>query len=86
MNLTMQTFSIAPLHSLFAYDFQPLKPRTRTLHDLLEFIWMRDTEVIDPHIIYGPITVDGILVAPRRCPYCSSQGIFLQVDNHVQYI
>jgi hypothetical protein len=45
----MQTFSVASLPSLFAYDFQPLKPRTRTqdLHDLLEFIWMCDTEAIE---------------------------------------
>ncbi|KAH8724536.1 hypothetical protein GQ44DRAFT_654226, partial [Phaeosphaeriaceae sp. PMI808] len=42
--------------------------------------------VRNPHRIYGPIIIDGIVAAPRRCPYCSTQGIFLQIDNHVQYI
>jgi hypothetical protein len=42
--------------------------------------------VCNPHIIYGPVFMDGILAAPRRCPYCLSQGCFLQIENHAKYI
>jgi hypothetical protein len=27
-----------------------------------------------------------MIAAPRRCPYCVSQGIFLQMENHTQYL
>jgi hypothetical protein len=40
----------------------------------------------NPHILYGPISFDGILAAPRRCPYCSNEGVYLQMENHTQYI
>ena len=39
-----------------------------------------------PHRIYGPVIVDGILAAPRRCPYCYAQGIFQQVTRDSNYI
>jgi hypothetical protein len=42
--------------------------------------------VNNPHILYGPIVFDGILAAPRRCPYCVRHGVFLQMENHAQYI
>jgi hypothetical protein len=42
--------------------------------------------VHNPHIIYGPINMDGILAAPRRCPYCLERGKFLQMENQTQYI
>ena len=40
----------------------------------------------NPHIIYGPVVIDGMIAAPRRCPYCISQGVFLQMENHTQYL
>ncbi|KAF2849433.1 hypothetical protein T440DRAFT_367524, partial [Plenodomus tracheiphilus IPT5] len=39
-----------------------------------------------PNRIYGPVIVDGVLAAPRRCPYCNAQGIFQQIDRHSNYI
>jgi hypothetical protein len=38
-----------------------------------------------PNIIYGPITAEGILAAPRRCPYCMVQGRFVQMENAGHY-
>lgn len=40
----------------------------------------------EPHILYGPILAEGILAAPRRCPYCTSQGLYAQFENQSQYI
>lgn len=39
-----------------------------------------------PSIIYGPIMIDGILAAPRRCLFCMRQGIFTQIESHVCYL
>jgi hypothetical protein len=36
-------------------------------------------------IIYGPITAEGILAAPFRCPYCIMQGRFVQMENAGHY-
>jgi hypothetical protein len=38
-----------------------------------------------PNMIYGPITAEGILAAPRRCPYCMMQGRFIQMENAGHY-
>ncbi|KAI2476673.1 hypothetical protein Ptr902_12020 [Pyrenophora tritici-repentis] len=39
----------------------------------------------NPDIIYGPIISEGILAAPRRCPYCMAQGRFVQMENAGHY-
>ena len=39
----------------------------------------------NPDIIYGPITAEGILAAPCRCPYCMKQGRFVQIENAAHY-
>jgi hypothetical protein len=52
----------------------------------LDWSWHELQHAQTPHRIYGPVIIDGILAAPRRCPYCSTQGIFQQIDNHTQYI
>lgn len=40
-----------------------------------------------PDIIYGPVIAEGILAAPRRCPYCMRNGIYLQMENNLgQYL
>jgi hypothetical protein len=38
-----------------------------------------------PDIIYGPITAEGILAAPRRCLYCITRGRFVQMENAGHY-
>jgi hypothetical protein len=40
----------------------------------------------DSNIIYGPVIVEGLLAAPRRCPFCVVQGIFIQFESNVRYI
>lgn len=38
-----------------------------------------------PDIVYGPITAEGIIAAPRRCPYCMTHGRFVQMENAGHY-
>ncbi|RMZ67017.1 hypothetical protein GMOD_00002422 [Pyrenophora seminiperda CCB06] len=38
----------------------------------------------NPDITYGPVMVDGVLVAPRRCPYCMAQGVYTQCGSTPQ--
>jgi hypothetical protein len=40
----------------------------------------------NPHSIYGPVVIDGMISAPRRCLYYVSQRVFLQMQNHTQYL
>ncbi|KAF1940152.1 hypothetical protein EJ02DRAFT_297403, partial [Clathrospora elynae] len=39
-----------------------------------------------PDIIYGPIIVEGIVAAPRRCLYCMKQGRFVQMESQSHYV
>lgn len=39
----------------------------------------------NPDIIYGCVTAEGIIAAPRRCPYCMIQGRFVQMENAGHY-
>lgn len=41
--------------------------------------------VANPDIIYGCVTAEGIIAAPRRCPYCMMQGRFSQMENTGHY-
>jgi hypothetical protein len=40
----------------------------------------------NPHSIYGPVVIDGMISAPRQCPYYVSPRVFLQMQNHTQYL
>jgi hypothetical protein len=42
--------------------------------------------IVAPDIIYGPVMAEGILAAPRRCPYCMAQGIYLQLESTPSYL
>jgi hypothetical protein len=46
----------------------------------------QDLHIRDPGTIYGPIMVDGILAAPRRCLFCMRIGLFPQIESHACYI
>jgi hypothetical protein len=39
-----------------------------------------------PDIIYRPVIAEGILAAPRRCPYYIAQGIYLQLESTPSYL
>jgi hypothetical protein len=41
--------------------------------------------VKSPDITYGPIFVEGIMAAPRRCPYCAQLGKFIQLEQNQSY-
>lgn len=42
--------------------------------------------IMTPDIIYGPVTVEGILAAPQRCPFCMTQGIYMQIESTPSYL
>ncbi|KAF2023143.1 hypothetical protein EK21DRAFT_17199, partial [Setomelanomma holmii] len=42
--------------------------------------------ILRPSIIYGPVYTEGLLAAPRRCPYCMKDGHYLQMENTPQYL
>jgi hypothetical protein len=52
-----------------------------------ELDWNRHVvqHVRSPDIIYGFITAEGIVAAPRQCPYCMMQGRFVQMENAGHY-
>jgi hypothetical protein len=39
-----------------------------------------------PSIIYGPVTVNGLLAEAGRCPYCMRDGLYLQIEKPSQYL
>ncbi|KAF1840108.1 uncharacterized protein K460DRAFT_296241 [Cucurbitaria berberidis CBS 394.84] len=52
----------------------------------LEWIKHNELHAHNPSIVYGPVIAEGILAAPRRCPYCTKQGMYLQIENHSKYV
>ncbi|KAF1978986.1 hypothetical protein BU23DRAFT_191971 [Bimuria novae-zelandiae CBS 107.79] len=39
-----------------------------------------------PGIIYGPVTVNGLLVEAGRCPYCMRDGLYRRIEKPSQYL
>lgn len=53
---------------------------------LTDIEWISHQSLHLPSLIYGPVFADGLLVCPRRCPFCTHQGSDTQIDSHVHYV
>jgi hypothetical protein len=39
-----------------------------------------------PKIIYGPVTINGLLAEAGRCPYCLKDGLYRTIEKPWQYL
>jgi hypothetical protein len=90
---TFNAVSFANLHAHLAVDHgvhTQMTIPTRAKFCIKCGVWLLSTLDWDrysaqhaktPGIVYGLVTAEGIVAAPRRCPYCMTQGRFVQMEN-----